>query len=82
MGKEADFMFTIIVGITFCGMGEHEPLIISLLLPIISCSNWRVRWNTCGSDWAYGKVRTFELECKREWENTVPIQMEGKMCQV
>ena len=39
MGKEADLLFTIPVGITCWGLGEHEPLIIDLFLLIVSHRN-------------------------------------------
>ena len=31
MGKEADLMFTVTIGMPFWGLGEHEPLIIDFL---------------------------------------------------
>ena len=50
MGKEADFMFTVPVGITFWGSGGDEPLIIYLFLPVVSRRNWRDPWTIRGSD--------------------------------
>ena len=44
MGKEADLLFTVTVGIPFWGLVEHESLIISLFLPVVSFSNWRGPW--------------------------------------
>ena len=41
MGKEEELLFTITVGMPFCGLGEHEPLIIALFLPVFYCCNWR-----------------------------------------
>ena len=71
-----------LLGCPFWGMGVHEPLIIALFLPIISCRNWKVPWTIRGINWAYEIVRAFELKYKREWEQPVPIQMEGKLCQL
>ena len=42
MGKEADLLFTVIVGMPFWGFGEHEPLIIALFIPVVYCSNWSI----------------------------------------
>ena len=42
MEKEADLLFTVTVGMPFWGLVEHEPLIIALFLPVVSCSNWRI----------------------------------------
>ena len=50
MGKEADLMSTVPVGIPFWGLGEHEPLIIALFLPIVSIRNLRGPWKIKGSD--------------------------------
>ena len=36
MGKEADLLFTVPVGMKFWGLGEQEPLILALFLPIVS----------------------------------------------
>ena len=39
MGEEADLLFTVPVVMPFWGLGEHEPLIIALCLPIVSHMN-------------------------------------------
>ena len=65
MGKEADFLFTVIVGIPFWGLGEHEPLIIALFLPVVSFSNWRGAWTIKEIDWTYGTTRVVDLEFKQ-----------------
>ena len=39
MRKYLEFMFTVTVGMPFCGLGQHEPLIISLFIPIFSRIN-------------------------------------------
>ena len=57
MGKEADLLFTVTVGISCWELGEHEPLIISLFLTIVSRRNWTDPWNIRGSDWKRGAVR-------------------------
>ena len=37
MVKYTDWLFTIPVGIQFGGLGEHEPIIVALFLPVLSC---------------------------------------------
>ena len=82
MGKEADLMFTVTVGIPFWGFGEHEPLIITLFLPVVSWRNWRGPWKIKGSDWTYGTAISVDLECKRELEKPGTVPIEGKLRQV
>ena len=40
MGKEADLLFTVPIGMSFGVLGEHEPLIIALFLPVVYRRNW------------------------------------------
>ena len=61
-------MFTVTVGISCWGLGEHEPLIISLFLPIVSRWNWKGPLTIRGIDWLRGLFRVFELEWKMGWE--------------
>ena len=82
MGNELSFMFTFPVGITCWRLGEHESLIIALILNCVSRRNWRGPWTIKGSDWEYVTTRTVELECNKEWEQPGFIQMEGKLSQV
>ena len=82
MGKEAYFLFTVPVGVPFGGLGEHEPLIVDFFLPVVYRSNWRRPCTIKGSDWASETARFFDLECKREQEHPVPVQMKGKLRQV
>ena len=65
MEKEADLLFTVTVGIPFWGLGEHEPLIIALFLPVVSFSNWRGAWTIKEIDWTYGTTRVVDLEFKQ-----------------
>ena len=44
MGKEAELIFTVPVGMTFWEWGEHEPIIIALFIPVVSHINWRGPW--------------------------------------
>ena len=82
MGKEADLLFTVTVGIIFWGLGEHEALIIPFFIPVVYYSNWRIPWTIKGSDWTSGTDRYVDLDCKREWEQPGTVQMEGKLHQV
>ena len=41
MGKVSELLFTVTIGMSFWGLGEHETLVIALFLPVFSCSNWR-----------------------------------------
>ena len=41
MGKEVELLFTVTVGMPFGGLWEHEPLIVSLFLPITTLREWR-----------------------------------------
>ena len=82
MEKEADFLFTVTVGMKFWGLGENEPLIITLFLSVVSCRNWRRHWIIKRSDWSCGTATAVDLEYKREWEQSGPVQMEGKLRQV
>ena len=65
MGKEADLLFTVIVGMPFWGFGEHEPLIIALFIPVVYCSNWSIPWTIKGSGCTYVTFRAIDLECKQ-----------------
>ena len=64
MGKEAELIFTVPVGMTFWEWGEHEPIIIALFLMIFSGRNWKGPWNISESYWQHGSVRYFKLEFK------------------
>ena len=81
-GKEAEFLFTVTVGMPCWGLGEHEYLIIALFLPIVSQRNWKGTWNIYGSDWGRGSVRDFEFWCQRKWNQPGPVPMEGNLRQV
>ena len=35
MGKEADLLFTVPVGVPFWGLSKNEPLMIALFIPVI-----------------------------------------------
>ena len=65
MGKEVSLLFTVTDGMIFWGLGEHEPLIIALFLPVISCSIWRVTYTIKGSYWTSGTSIAVDLEYKR-----------------
>ena len=78
MGKETYLLFTVTVGISCWELGEHEPLIISLFLTIVSRRNCTGPWTIRGSDWKCGAVRDLELECKRGWDQPGPLQMDEK----
>ena len=75
MGKKADLLFTVPVGMPCWGLREHEPLIIALFLPIVSRRNWKCPWTIHVSDWVRGAVRYFELECKMEWKQPGSFSM-------
>ena len=75
-------MFTVTVGMPFWGLVEHEPLIIALFLPVVSCSNWMIPYTIKGNDWTSETSRVFGLESKREWDQPGPVQIEGKLRQV
>ena len=64
MGEEADLLFTVTVGMPFWVLGEHEPLIIALFLPVVYSRNYMESWTNKGSDWTYGTDRAVYLECK------------------
>ena len=65
MGKEADLIFTVPVGIPFQGLGEHELLMIALFLTIASLRNWMAPWIIKEIYLASGTAIAFDLECKR-----------------
>ena len=66
MVKEADLLFTVLVGMPFWGMGNHEPLIVALLLPIITCRYGKGPWTIIGSDLVVVTVRDLERGYKRD----------------
>jgi hypothetical protein len=47
LGKVADAMFTIPVGCSIWPSSMHEPLVVALICPLLSCRPWKVR----GSPW-------------------------------
>ena len=61
MGEEVGFIFTVLVGMPFGGLGEHEPLIIFLFLTIVLRRNWKVPWNIHRSYWEREAIRAIEL---------------------
>ena len=75
MGKEADFLFTVTVGMTCWGLREHETLIIALFIPIVSHRNWKGTRTIHGSDSGRGAVRYFKLEYKMKWEQPGSVSM-------
>ena len=68
MGNEADKLFAIVVGMTFGVLEEHEPLIISLFIPIVSRSSWIGPWNIIGSELDSGTFKALDIYYKRVWE--------------
>jgi hypothetical protein len=47
LGKVADAMFTIPVGSSIWPSNMHEPLVVALICPLLSCRPWRVK----GAPW-------------------------------
>ena len=81
-GEGSGIVFTVPIGSNFLGLGEHEPLIIGLFLPIVLRRKWKGPWTIQGSDWGHRTFRALEIECKQEWEQPGPIPMEGNLQQV
>ena len=67
IGKDADLLFTVPVGVPFWEKHQHEPLIICLLLPVVKRRNWRGPWIVRGSSFA----STAEEELRRTFELSV-----------
>ena len=44
LGKGCDVVFTLPVGIDLWPRGEHEPIIVGLTCPLLSCSPWQVKF--------------------------------------
>jgi hypothetical protein len=44
LGKIADFVFSVPVGSGLWGKKQHEPLIVGLICPFLSCRPWQVRF--------------------------------------
>ena len=61
MGKEADFLFTVPVGMKIWGLGEHETPILYLKIPVFFCRNLGVPWTIKVTDWSARKSRAFDL---------------------
>ena len=61
VGKETNLIFTIPIGMTFWGLGEHEPVIIALFFPIVTRKGWRGPWNIIGSELEAGTAIDFEI---------------------
>ena len=57
MGKEADLLFNITIGMHFWGLEDHKPLIVALFIPIVSLREWRGPWNTIWAELAAGTFR-------------------------
>ena len=72
-------MFTVPVGMPYWGLGEHEPLIVDLFVPIVSCRNWKVTWTIRGIECGGGTVKAFKLGGKKELDQPVPVQIYGKL---
>jgi hypothetical protein len=67
IGKDADLLFTVPVGVPFWEKHQHEPLIVCLLLPVVKRRNWRGPWIVRGSSFA----STAEDELRRTFELSV-----------
>ena len=67
IGKEAGLLFTLLVGIPFGYLVEHEPLTIALFRTVITCRNWRVTWKIKVSYWASRTDRDIHTEFKIDW---------------
>ena len=63
-------------------MGEHEPLIIALFLPIVPRREWRGPWNVKGSKLASGTVRSLEREHRKDWEGLRPTTVGSNLQEV
>ena len=57
MVSEADLLFSVFIGVFFWVLGEHEPLIVALFLPIIKFGYRREPWTTRGSELVEEKIR-------------------------
>ena len=68
MGKEADLLFTIPVGIPFWVLEEHEPLIVAFFFPIVLLRELMGPCNIRGRKLSTDTVRALEGEYKREWK--------------
>ena len=56
MGKDADMLFNVPVGIQFGVLVYYGPLIAALFLPIITHVDWMVPWTARGRELAEGLV--------------------------
>ena len=59
--KEVDLMFTVTDGIPFWGMGDHETMIVALVLPIATLSGWKGPCTIRGSDLESAMVRSLDI---------------------
>jgi hypothetical protein len=66
LGKVADAMFTIPVGCPIWSKGMHEPVVVALICPLLSCRPWRVR----GSSW----MVEFETAMRCMWSGDLQAQ--------
>ena len=65
MGNQAEFLFTVPIGINLWGLVEHEPLTVAFFLPVVSRSNWSSTWKIKEGEWEDGTVRALDREYKR-----------------
>ena len=56
IGKDADMLFNVPVGIQFGVLVYYGPLIAALFLPIITHVDWKVPWTARGRELAEGLV--------------------------
>jgi hypothetical protein len=67
LGKVADVMFTIPAGTeSIWPSSMHEPLVVALICPLLSCRPWRVR----GSRW----MVEFEDQMRGMWSNDLQVE--------
>ena len=82
MVKEAYLLFSIPVGMKFWGLGEYEPLIVALFLPIAICREWRGLWNVRWSEMESGTVKDLDIEYRKEYEGIKPFTVGRKLQEV
>ena len=79
MVKDADIFFTILFGIPFWVLDDHEPIIVALFLPIVSRRERRGQWNIRGRKLDTGTVRELDIEFNRKWEGLRPPLLVGEL---
>ena len=82
LGKDADLILTVTLGEKFWGKPQHEPLIVTVVIPLSHVNDYRGPWLVKGYDEAQSLTRELSTGFKysRDRRPQGPFDVEGPLC--